>query len=30
MLRYARTFGKEGYTPDNECHQHEVRASELK
>ncbi|MBR3826087.1 MAG: bifunctional metallophosphatase/5'-nucleotidase [Alistipes sp.] len=30
MLRYARTFGKGGYTPDNECHQHEVRASELK
>lgn len=30
MLRYARSFGAEGYTPDNKCHQREVRASELK
>ena len=29
MLRYIRTFAKEGYTPDNVTRQHEVRAAEL-
>lgn len=25
MLRYIRSFGKEGFTPDNECRQREVK-----
>lgn len=28
MLRYARTFGEDGYTPDNKCYQREESASE--